>query len=171
MGIQPSKQSFGKRVARVFLPVLIALNVPLLCIQLDSLLNPLDLSKAGKWAMSGSQAFDYIIVPVMLVILFIVQWLILVPLWNRFLKFRRVLLSSLFIGVLISLLIGAGLGYATWSNQLGPSIHHADVSELVNLSLLNSSFVVAYCILNIITLYLLDRTFIKQLKLQKPPSI
>jgi len=171
MGIQPTKQSFGKRAAKIFLPVLIALNVPLLCIQLDSLLNPLDLSKAGKWAMSGSQAFDYIIVPVMLVILFIVQWLILVPVWNRFLKFRRVFLSSLFIGILISLLIGAGLGYATWTNQLGPSINHADVYELVNLSLLNSSFVVAYCVLNIVTLYLLDRSYIKQLKSKKKHAI
>jgi len=171
MGIQQSKQSFGKRAAKIFLPVLIALNVPLLCIQVDSLLNPIDLSKAGKWAMTGSQAFDYYIVPVILVILFIVQWLIFVPMWNRFLRFRRVLLSSLFIGILISLLIGAGLGYSTWTNQLGPSINQSDTDELINLSLMMSSFVVAYCILNIITLYFLDRSYIKYLKLQKNQSI
>lgn len=171
MGIQQSKQSFGKRAAKIFLPVLIALNVPLLCIQVDSLLNPIDLSKAGKWAMSGSQAFDYIIVPVVLVVLFIAQWLVFVPMWNRFLKFRRVLLSSLFIGILISLLIGAGLGYSTWTNQLGPSINQSNTDELINLILLMSSFIVVYCILNIITLYFLDRSHIKHLKSQKNKPI
>ncbi|MDR3696510.1 hypothetical protein [Mucilaginibacter sp.] len=167
MGIQQAKQSRGKRAAKIFLPVLIALNVPLLCIQIDSLLNPIDLSKAGKWAMSGSKVFDYIIVPVVLVILFIVQWLVFVPMWNRFLRFRRVLLSSLFIGILISVLIGAGLGYSIWSNQLGPSINQSNTYELVNLSLLMSSFIVTYCILNIMMLYFLDRSHIGRLKSQK----
>jgi len=153
------------------LPVLIALNVPLLCIQVDSLLNPIDLSKAGKWAMSGSQAFDYVMVPTLLVVLFIVQWLILVPIWNWFLKFRRVLLSSMFIGILISVLIGAGLGYSTWTNQLGPSINQSNTDQLVNLILLMSGFIVAYCILNIVTLYFLDRSYIRHLKFQKIQAI
>lgn len=171
MGIQRTKQSFGKRAAKIFLPVLIALNVPLLCIQIDSLLNPIDLSKVGKWAMSGSQAFDYYIVPAVLVILIIVQWLIFVPMWNRFLRFRRVLLSSLLIGILISVLIGAGLGYSTWTNQLGPSINQSNTDELINLILLMSSFIVAYCFLNIITLYFLDRSHIRHLKSQKIQAI
>ena len=171
MGVQRTKQGFGKRTAKVFLPVLIALNVPLLCIQVDSLLNPIDLSKAGKWAMSGSQAFDYVMVPVLLLVLFIVQWLILVPMWNRFLKFRRVLLSSMFIGILISVLIGAGLGYSTWTNQLGPSINQSNTDQLVNLILLMSGFIVAYCILNIVTLYFLDRSYIRHLKFQKIQAI
>ncbi|WP_295674602.1 hypothetical protein [uncultured Mucilaginibacter sp.] len=172
MGIQRTKQSFGKRAAKIFLPVLIALNVPLLCIQVDSLLNPIDLSKAGKWAMSGSQAFDYYIVPAVLVVLFIVQWLILVPVWNRWLyKFRRVLLSSLFISILISVLIAGLLGYCTWSNQLGPSINQSNTDELVNLILLMSGFIVTYCILNVITLYFLDRSYIRNLKSQKLQAI
>jgi len=166
MGIKQPKQSFGKRVAKTFLPVLIAFNVPFLFVLIDSLLNPIDLVKTGKWAMTGSQAFDYIIVPAVLVILFVVQWLIILPIWNRrFLKFRRVLLSSLFIGILFSVLIGALLGYSIWTNQLGQNINQSDVNELINSILLMSSFVTGYCILNIITLYLLDRSGIKSQKL------
>jgi len=95
MHIEKPRQSFGKRLAKLFLPVLIGLNVPFLCIEIDSLLNPIDLDKAGKFAMEGSQAFDYILVPVAFLILLLVQGLIIIPAWNRICwKYRRVLLSS-----------------------------------------------------------------------------
>jgi hypothetical protein len=168
MNVQRPKQSAGKRAAKIFLPVLIAMNVPLLLIELDSLVNPIDLDKAGKWAMTGSWAFDYVIVPLTAIVLFIVQWSIFLPIWNRlFIKFRRVLLSSLFFGLLLSTLTGALLGYLTWTNQLRQGSGQANVDELLNSVLLMSSFVAAYCVLNIFTLYFLDRSYIRQLKSQK----
>jgi hypothetical protein len=168
MNVHRPRQSFGKRAAKIFLPVLIAVNVPFVCIQIDALLNPIDLDKAGKWAMDGSWAFDYVLVPVTLVILFIVQWVIMLPVWNRiFINFRYVLFSSLFVGIILSILFGILLGYLVWTNQLGQNEKQAGVDELINSILMMSSFVVAYCFLNIITLYFLDRSYIKLIRSQK----
>jgi len=171
MNVQKPRQSAGKRAAKIFLPVLIAMNVPLLLIGLDSLLNPIDLDKAGKWAMTGSWAFDYVIVPFTVIVLFFVQWSILLPIWNRvFIKFRRVLLSSLFFGIILSALVGALMGYLTWANKLGQGNNQPGTDELLNSVLLMSSFVAAYCVLNIFTLYVLDRSYIRQLRSQKLAS-
>jgi len=161
MRIEAPKQSAGKRIAKVFLPVLIGLNVPFLGIEIDSLMNPIDLDKAGKGAMLGSQVFDYLLLPALFFILLIVQWLFILPMWNRMvLKYRKVLLSSLCIGIIISILIGALLGYLVCANQL-------DQDKLINSILTMSGFVIVYCILNIITLYLLDKSYIKYLKPHK----
>jgi len=163
------RQSFGKRTAKLFLPVLIGLNVPFLYIQWDSLLNPVDLNAAAKGAMLGYWVFDYVFIPVSLVFLIIIQWLVFLPLWNRvFVKFRRVLFSSLFIGILLSVLLGAGLGYSARANKLDQQVTKLGTDDLVNSILLVSGFVVVYCVLNILTLYFLDKTYIKQLKFNKP---
>jgi hypothetical protein len=168
MSIVQPRQSFGKRFAKLFLPVLIGLNVPFLCIQIDSLLNPIDIDKAGKFAIEGSQTFDYVIVPAVFFILLLVQGLIILPLWNRMcLKYRRVLLSSLAIGIIFSVILGALLGYLIWANQPGLNNKRIDTDSLINSGLLMSAFVLVYSILNIITLYLLDRAYIKHLKPQK----
>jgi hypothetical protein len=168
MHIEKPRQSFGKRLAKLFLPVLIGLNVPFLCIEIDSLLNPIDLDKAGKFAMEGSQAFDYILVPVAFLILLLVQGLIIIPAWNRICwKYRRVLLSSLGIGIIFSVILGALLGYLVWANQSALNNNQTNLDNLINSGLLMSAFVIAYSILNIITLYLLDRSYIKHLKPQK----
>jgi hypothetical protein len=171
MSIEKPRQSFGKRLAKLFLPVLIGVNVPFLCIQIDSLLNPIDIDKAGNFAMEGSQAFDYIVVPVVFLILLLVQGLIILPRWNRMcLKYRRVLLSSLGMGIIFSVILGALLGYLVWANQPGLNNKQIDMDSLTNSGLLMSGFVVVYSILNIITLYLLDRSYIKHLKPQKLKS-
>ncbi|HAL82661.1 MAG TPA: hypothetical protein DCO83_10830 [Mucilaginibacter sp.] len=162
------RQSFGKRSAKLFLPVLIGLHLPFLYIQTDSLLNPIELDKAGKGAMDGLWFFDYVFFPGLLVILLIPQWLIIVPVWNRMcLRARRVLLSSLSIGILLSILTGALLGYLVWINKLGPNNNQPGLNELINPVLLMSGFVVVYCILNTLTLYFLDRSFIRHIKSQK----
>jgi hypothetical protein len=161
MRIEAPRQSAGKRAAKIFLPVLIGLNVPFLGIEIDSLANPIDLDKAGKGAMLGSQLFDYLLLPGLFFILLIVQWLFILPMWNRMVtKYRRVFLSSLSIGIIISVLIGALLGYLVCANQL-------DQDKLINSIIIMNGFVIVYCILNIITLYLLDRSYIKYLKPHK----
>jgi hypothetical protein len=157
MKSEKPRQSFGKRTAKLFLPVLIGLHVPFLYIQIDSLLNPIDLTAAGKGAMYGSQVFDYVLFPALLVILIVGQWLIILPLWNRvFINSRRVLLSSLFTGIIISVLLGILLGYLTSKT--------ADIDAMIIPASVMSGFVVIYCIGNTITLYLLDRSYIKQLR-------
>ena len=164
MNAEKPSQSFGKKAAKIFLPVLIGFNVPFLGIQIDALLNPIDLDKAGKGAMLGSQVFDYVLVPAMLVILLIIQWVMILPMWNRiFVHSRRVLLSSLIIGIFISVLTGMLFGYLVCTEQ-------SDMYNLINAVLLMCGLIVAYCILNTVTLYLLDRSYIKYLKARKQLS-
>lgn len=171
MAIEKPRQSFGKRLAKLFLPALIGLNVPFLCIQINSLLNPIDLDKAGRGAIEGSWAFDYILVPVLFFILLIVQGFIIVPAWNRIcLKYRRVLLSSLGIGIIFSVILAALLGYLVSANQSNLNNNHTKLDNFINSGLLMGAFVFVYSILNIITLYLLDRSYIKYLKPQKIKS-
>jgi hypothetical protein len=164
MAIGLPRQSLGKRLAKVFLPVLIALNVPFVYIQIDSLLNPVDLNSAAKGAMLGYWVFDYVLIPVGLVILFVIQRVIIIPIWNRqLIKSRYVLLSSLCIGIILSNLFGALGGYLVWVGQPG-------AADLINSVLLMSCFAVIYCLINTITLYLLDRSYIKSLKPHKLQS-
>lgn len=171
MSIAKPRQSFGKRLAKLFLPVLIGLNVPFLCIQIDTVLNPIDIDKAGKGAIEGSQAFDYIVVPLVFLILLLVQGIIIVPKWNRIcLKYRRVFLSSLAIGLTFSVILGALLGYLVWKNQPSLKNNQADLYNFIHSALLMGGLVIVYSILNIITLYLLDRSYIKHLKPQKIKS-
>jgi hypothetical protein len=171
MRYEKPRQSFGKRAAKLFLPVLVGIHIPFLYIQTDSLLNPIDMDKAGKGAMDGLWFFDYVFFPAGLVILLIIQWLIIVPLWNRMcVRARRVLLSSLSIGILLSTLTGALMGYLIWINKLGPNNNQPGLYDLINPVLLMSGFVVVYCILNTLTLYFLDRSYIRNLKSQKNRS-
>jgi hypothetical protein len=161
MSAAKPRQSFGKRFAKIVAPVLIGIQLPFLAIQMDSLLNPIDLDKAGKGAMLGSQMFDYVVIPTLLFILVIIQWIIIVPLWNAICsRFRYVFFSSLCIGITISVLLGILFGYLTINDQ-------SNSNDLINAILLMGGFITAYCIVNIITLYLLDRYYIAYFKSQK----
>jgi len=161
MNVQRPRQSAGKRAAKIFLPVLIGLLITFLCDRIILLIKPLNLSIDGDAAIGGQWVFNNIFFPIIVIALFLAQWLVIIPFWGKMLlKFRNVLLSSIITALIIAIISGALFGYMLWAPQFG-------FGDLVISFLVISSITMIYIVGDIFALYFLDIPFTKYSKANK----
>jgi len=140
---------------KVFLPVIAGLLLPVIVYIAYMSHRPLVISTDGNSAVYGFWIVNNIIFPVLVLILLLMQWIIVLPWWNKIIL--RSKMSSVLALIAICLLIGLGLAFITWMPASG-------IQRLA----ISAAFVfvvqVIYWVANIIVLYLVDKTRISKLK-------
>jgi hypothetical protein len=146
------------KLLNIFLPVLIGLFLLFLFYKVYLLFNPLDPYKDGDGALFFDGVLIYILLPFTSVILFLLQRFIVLPLWNKLISsFSNVFLASISVCMILSISLGILIGYLFWAKQFG-------LSDLYFSILITTCIVMAYNIINIFTLYFINKSQISRLK-------
>ncbi|MEO6149174.1 MAG: hypothetical protein ABIP28_03395 [Mucilaginibacter sp.] len=140
-----------KKAFKVILPVLAGLLLLTFAnVIVESFLNHPTFEDDSEGTMVLQEIFPYVILPFITIVLFFIQWWIILPLWNTAVsKFSNVLLSSFSIAAPCCFIIGGGLGFIFWRKQFGFEDLVWSVSIMVLILLVYSAG-------NIIALYFLD---------------
>jgi len=143
------------RKLKVFLPVIAGLLLPVIVYIAYMSHRPGVIGGDSNTAVYGFWILNNIIFPVLVLILLLVQWIIVLPWWNKIILLSKI--SSVLVLIAICLLIALGIAFITWMPAVG-------LQKLV----ISVTFVfvvqVIYWVANIIVLYLIDKTRISKLK-------
>lgn len=134
-----------KKFAKIFLPVLAGLFVLFIASEIQRYSRPLNESQAeiDIWSFVG---------PILFILFSLIQWVIVLPIWNKtILKFHNILLSVIGIVLVFCMLSGLIVGYFFWQKQLG-------LHDLLMSTLIMTGIQQLYWVANILTLYYIDNT-------------
>jgi len=140
---------------KVFLPVIAGLLLPVIVYIVYMSHRPLVIRRDSNSAVYGFWIVNNIIFPVLVLILLLMQWIIVLPWWNKIML--RSKMSSVLALIGICLLIGLGLAFITWMPAFGLQKLVISVTFVFVVQLI-------YWVANIIVLYLIDKTRISKLK-------
>jgi hypothetical protein len=113
------------------------------------------IGRDSNSAVYGFWILNNIIFPVLILILLLIQWIIVLPWWNKIIL--RSKMSSVLALIGICLLIAFGLAFITWMPAFGlPKL-------VISITFVFAAQVI-YWVANIIVLYLVDKTRISKLK-------
>jgi hypothetical protein len=140
---------------KVFLPVIAGLLLPVIVYIVYMFHRPLVIGRDSNSAVYGFWILNNIIFPVLILILLLIQWIIVLPWWNKIIL--RSKMSSVLALIGICLLIAFGLAFITWMPAFGlPKL-------VISITFVFAAQVI-YWVANIIVLYLVDKTRISKLK-------
>lgn len=148
-----------KRMARIVMPVLVGIIIPLSAFVIDMQIEPLDPYRDGDGAILISSLFIRFALPIIFILCLFIQLMVVLPVWNKVSKNRKnrfIRIAGLILGICI--IISFLLGYGTWQKQFGFRDLWISAAIVFAITLL-------YLVGNISTLYLFDR---KQLVLSDP---